>query len=245
MGECCRYQKISIPPSDFEREFPRLLEEFDGLNVTMPYKQSVLAYLQETQNPAKRLKAVNTVICRTKVGYNTDYDGFSYMLQDEGISVEGLRALVLGAGGAGRSCVEKLKELKAQVSLYGKYPAQLKEIARDLGGFTPVECFHGETYDLVVNCTGIGMGDTVDEIPLVRIQSGERAFSSKGSKFAIDLIYEPKLSAFLREAKEAGAKTLNGEKMLFFQAYLSDCIFLDRPPKFGEAKKFYSEYQTL
>lgn len=101
------------------------------------------------------------------------------------------------------------------------------------------------SYDLIVNCTGIGMHDTVGKTPSVRtargeVPVGEELLSRCGA--AVDLIYEPAQSEFLRIAASLGKKTVNGNAMLFYQAYYSDCIYLERAPSAAEAKTFYEQY---
>ncbi len=241
-GKEIRYDRRSVPPERFEEEIEKIFSEYDGFHVTMPYKRMILSHLTTIEGIAERLKSVNTVLSKDRRGFNTDYDGFSYMLSSAGVPVAGKSALVLGAGGAGRSCVEKLKELGAKVSLYGKYPQQLAEVYDDLGGFTPLLKMDDKKYDLVVNCTGVGMNDTVGELPLVKTDKGEQPFSARGVGWAIDLIYSPKQSAFLKEAEKRGANTLNGEAMLFYQAYLSDCLFLGRNPSLKEGETFFRKY---
>jgi shikimate dehydrogenase len=90
-------------------------------------------------------------------------------------------------------------------------------------------------FDILVNTTGVGMHDSEGQSPV-----GKQAFL--GVSHAIDLIYTPTQSEFLRLAKSVGVSTLNGAAMLFYQAYYADCIYLGREPNDAEAKKLYEEF---
>lgn len=88
-------------------EFPVFMErrEFDGINVTIPYKQDVIPYCTAIDERAQRIGAVNTIVCRNGelTGYNTDYDGFSLLLAENHLPVRGATALVLGSGGTSKT----------------------------------------------------------------------------------------------------------------------------------------------
>ena len=101
LGAEARYDLIEIPREGFADTFPRLLAEYDGLNVTIPYKRAVLPYLEALSPEAADYGAVNTVDCAARTGHNTDVTGF---LRSLGERVEALSGdvLLLGAGGAAR-----------------------------------------------------------------------------------------------------------------------------------------------
>ena len=88
---------------------------------------------------------------------------------------------------------------------------------------------------MLINCTGVGMHDTEGQSPV-----SAKAFS--GAETAVDLIYTPIQSEFLRLAAAQGLRTLNGEAMLFYQAYYADCLYLDIPPSEAQAKALYYQY---
>lgn len=245
MGEECVYEKRSLS----ERElFPeKLFGQYDALNVTAPYKRTFLPYLGRLGEEARSVGAVNFILTESRTGYNTDGRGFSEMLSEEGILLSGRRVLVLGAGGAGRACVGALLRSGAEVFVYSRTYSRVREAYQALGRFTALREIDGE-YDLIVNCTGVGMNETEGRIPEVvlsggRTASAEELFSRCGA--AVDLIYEPKRSAFLCAAERRGLKTVNGAAMLFYQAYFADCILLGRMPDCTEARLFYANYQKI
>ena len=233
-GVACDYEKISCTPVQLDSVMRRLLGDFDGFNVTIPYKRDVFEYLDGIQGDAIACGAVNTVCSSTRQGYNTDGIGFLMMLSTAGFSVKDKSVLVLGAGGSGRSSAVALKNAGAKVFMYRRNREELNEVCTQLGVEAVSDPEMGG-FDMLVNCTGVGMHDTVGKSPVT-----ERAFL--GASAAIDLIYEPKQSEFLRIAKEQGLKTLNGASMLFYQAYFADCVYLGREPSEAEAKHFYEKY---
>ena len=232
-GEKLSYECVSVNPQDLDFAAVRLLGDFDGFNVTIPFKRDVMEYLDGVEGDALAFGAVNTVVCDTRTGYNTDGVGLMWMLQDAGICVEGKRVLVLGAGGAGRSTAAVLKAAGAQVFLYRRNQKELLETCEELG-VQAAKTLCG--YAIVVNATGIGMHASVGVSPV-----GSDVFC--GVEWAVYLIYRPKETEFLRLAKEQGANALNGEAMLFYQAYYSDCYYLNKRPDYAQAKAFYALYQ--
>ncbi|MDE7157941.1 MAG: shikimate dehydrogenase [Clostridiales bacterium] len=245
--EDCVYDTLSLTPEDFEEIIGELLAYYDGINVTIPYKGSVIPHLKALKGDAQVFGAVNTVLTRTREGYNTDGFGFMLMLANAGVKVKGKRVLVLGAGGAGRSCVKKLLDAGAEVFVYERDGERLQTVYREFGGFTPLAQVPICSYDVVINCTGVGMHDTVGKTPTVCFErGGERPVGEEllgRIETAVDLIYEPEQSEFLRIADKLGKKTVNGEAMLFYQAYAADCIYLNREPNAEEAKRLWNEYK--
>ena len=232
LGFSCDYECVSAGADGVGEAVKRLLAEKDGFNVTVPYKKTVIPYLSGLSDTAKAFDSVNTVTAGR--GYNTDGTGFLQMLAAAGIEPAGKRVLVLGAGGSGRSSAAALLSSGAQVWLYQRREELLKEVCRLLGA-NRAEDPEAGGYDLIVNCTGVGMHKTVGQSPV----SG-RAFS--GCQAAVDLIYSPAESEFLRLARLAGKKTLNGHAMLFYQAYDADCLYLGRTPDRTEADELCRKY---
>ncbi|MDE6274458.1 MAG: shikimate dehydrogenase [Clostridiales bacterium] len=247
LGKTCTYDKISIPPEEIHKRAEALFEAYDAFNVTIPFKGDIIQHLNGLEGDAQSFGAVNTVLSKTRKGYNTDGYGFLLMLENEGIALKGRSVLVLGAGGAGRSCIKKLTEAGAKVFAFERSAERLHAIYEEFGGFTPLESVPVRPFDLVLNCTGIGMHDTVGKTPSVTWENG--SVSPVGKELlslcdtAIDLIYVPAQSEFLRIAKECGKRTVNGAAMLFYQAYMADCIYLNRAPNADEAKKLYERYR--
>ena len=242
LGEECSYEAVSIPPENFGERAEGLFERYDAFNVTIPFKTDIMPYLKELKGDAKTFGAVNVVLSKSRTGYNTDGMGFLLMLENAGVSVRGKDVLVLGAGGAGRSCIKKLAEAGANVFAYERDEKRLEAVAKEFGCFVPLS---ERRYDVIFNCTGIGMHKTVGMTPSVRTKAGEQPVGEELLSLcdtAVDLIYVPKESEFLRIARTLGKKTVEGGPMLFYQAYYGDCIYVGREPKAEEAKRLYEEY---
>ncbi len=235
-GYGCEYEKISVGQADFDLAARRLLGDFDGFNVTIPYKRDIMEYLDEVVGDAFSFGAVNTVRSATRKGYNTDGAGFMLMLRLAELEVADKRILVLGGGGAGRSTAAALKQVGAKVFVYQRSRDKLEETCRELGVAAASDP-NGGGYDILVNATGVGMHDKEGLSPVE-----ERAF--EGASAAIDLIYRPAEPKFLTQAKERGLRILNGAPMLFYQAYYADCLFLGRVPRDSEAAAFYQKYEN-
>lgn len=233
-GVDCEFENLSVDKDGFDTAMRRLIGDFDGFSVTIPYKRDVMEYLNEVVGDALLFGAVNTVKTDTLTGYNTDGKGFLWMCETAGVFFKDKRVLVLGAGGSGRSTAVAVKNAGAQVCIYQRNREKLLETCEELC-LTPAENVEAGGYDIIVNCTGVGMHDTEGVSPV-----GVGAFA--GARTAIDLIYVPKETEFLRLAKASGLKTLNGASMLFYQAYHADCLYLGRQPLLKEAETFYEKY---
>ena len=246
LGEDCTYDAVSIPPEEFTSRAEGLFERYDAFNVTIPFKTDIMPYLKELKGDAKTFGAVNVVLSKSRVGYNTDGMGFLLMLENAGVDVKGKDVLVLGAGGAGRSCIKKLAEAGANVFAYERDRERLATVSREFGCFTPLDEVELRPYDVVFNCTGIGMHKTVGMTPSVRTKEGEKPVGEELlslAGIAVDLIYVPKESEFLRIARTLGKKTVEGGPMLFYQAYYGDCIYVGKEPEAEEAKRLYEAYK--
>ena len=238
LGVDCVYDKISIPEDSFDLKFEEVLKEYDTLNVTIPYKLSCLSHLNEIKDDAKTFGSANTIDARIKTGYNTDGMGFMLMLENAGIEVSGKTCLVLGSGGVGRSVIKKLMEAGATVSAYDLNQEGLLNVHKEFPEFIALKEIDIKPYDIIINCTGVGMHKTEGVSPvsedLIKLCNA-----------AVDLIYVPQVSEFLRLAKINGKKICNGEAMLFYQAYYADCYFLGLKKDALQAKAFFEEYRNL
>ncbi|MGN0807473.1 MAG: shikimate dehydrogenase family protein [Candidatus Coproplasma sp.] len=238
LGVKISYDKVSIPEEQFEERIESLLKEYDGMNFTIPYKLTVIPHLKEIVGDAKAFGAVNTVVAKTLTGYNTDGLGFMQMLNAAGIEVNGKKVLLLGAGGAGRSVAKKLLDGGAEVEIYDRFTQNAVNVADEFGNITVLDEVTPHKVDVIINATGVGMHKTEGISPV-----GEDVL--KLCDTAVDLIYVPAQSEFLRLADSLGKKTLNGASMLFYQAYYSDCYYFGLTPDAKVAAKLYEEYAKI
>ena len=237
------YGTRSIKESDFNTQAVGLLNEYDGLNVTIPYKLSIMPYLNEVVGDALVFGAVNTVKCATQngitkfYGYNTDGLGFMLMLENAGVQTHGKTFLLLGAGGAGRSIAKKLVDAGSKVYVYDRNENNSTALSQEFEGVVKVDELQSFTTKIyaIINATGVGMHKSVGISP-----AGEEILSL--CDVAIDLIYVPEKSKFLEIAESLGKKTLNGKAMLFYQAYYAECIFFDTDANSVQAKQIFEDY---
>lgn len=235
LGYKVSYDKISIEEDKFKDSVIQLFEKYDGFNVTIPYKLSIIPYLSEAVGDAKTFGAVNTVTSKDRRGYNTDGLGFALMLKLNGVDVKGKNVLVLGAGGAGRSVAKKLSDSFAKVDIYDRFFESAKAVAAEFSGVNALEKLQEKNYYLIVNATGVGMHKSVGISPV-----DESIL--KNTTVAVDLIYTPPKSKFLEIAESLNKKIINGAAMLFYQAYYSECIYAGISPDDGVAKRLFDEY---
>lgn len=189
--------------------------ELIGLNVTIPYKEQVLKYLDFIDDSAAEIKAVNTIkINRTGSqiklsGFNTDIPGFQKSIEPL-IQKHHKRALVLGTGGASKAVVYALKNLNIETLLISRNPKQEGEIS-----YHDLDREIIENYKIIVNTTPVGTFPKIDECPELPYE----LLSSDHLLF--DLVYNPELTEFLRKGQQQGALIKNGLEMLHLQALAS------------------------
>ena len=228
------YDKLSIPEESFGEFTKKLFKEYDGFNVTIPFKLEIIPYLKELKGDAQIFGAVNTVKSAQREGYNTDGEGFALMLKNASVEINKKRVLLLGAGGAGRSAAKKLKDGGAAVDIYDRDIKKAEGVAEEFG-VNAVSAVCATPYDIIINATGIGMHKTEGLSP---VDKEVIALCDT----AVDLIYVPEKSAFLQIAENLGKKTLNGKAMLFYQAYYAQCIFFGDEPDEEKAKSLFEIY---
>ena len=237
MGNEISYDKISIPEGEFENRIDYVIKNYDGFNVTIPYKLSIMPRLKKIVGDAQLFGAVNTVLKSDMSGHNTDGAGFMLMLRNNGVDAAGKDVLLLGAGGAGRAVAKKLAEAGAHVYVYDRNSQSASSLAAECKGITAIDEVAPEDYYLIINATGVGMHKTVGVSPV-----GEDVLCR--TQTAVDLIYVPAESEFLRIARSLGKKTINGQAMLFYQAYFAECIYFGVQPDDAQAKELFQKYIT-
>ena len=228
------YERISIPEDEFEKSAKKLFKEYDGFNVTIPYKLSIMPYLKRIEGDAKTFGAVNTVRTADMSGHNTDGMGFMLMLKNNGVDVAGKEVLLLGAGGAGRSVAKKLADAGAHVYVYDTRFDCARDIEKEFGA-KAIEKIVCKPYYAIINATGIGMHNTEGISPV-----GVDLINQ--CEVAVDLIYTPEKSEFLRLAENCGKMIINGRAMLFYQAYYAQCIYFEKTADEAQAKELFNKF---
>lgn len=184
--------------------------DYNGLNVTIPYKKDVVPYCDELSSVAKELGSVNTLLRRpdgSLYGHNTDYFGFSYMIKQSGLDVTGKKVLILGSGGASVTVNAVLKHAGANTIIISR-----------TGNDNYENVSKHYDADIIVNTTPVGMYPDTDASPI----SLDGFTKLEG---VLDLIYNPANTKLLTDAQRRGAVTLNGLWMLVAQAKESAELF--------------------
>ena len=202
----------------FEREPDELdeffeMQEFGGLNVTIPYKKDVIKYCAELSETAQKIGSVNTITVRpdgTLYGDNSDYFGFSYMVEQSGVQIKDKTVLILGTGGASLTVKAVVEDMGAK---------EIISVSRT-GAVNYDNVYDYQNADVIINTTPVGMyphnGERVIDLSRFPALSG-----------CLDLIYNPSLTPFLYDAKNLGVPYANGLTMLVAQAHMSAEKFID------------------
>lgn len=208
----CEYRNF---PINSVGEFPLLLKKeptLCGLNVTIPYKESIIPLLDELDSEAREIGAVNCVVIesggKTK-GYNTDAYGFFTSIRPF-LENRFERVLILGRGGSARAVSHILRKIGLTVLHVVRKPVGDDEIGYNQ--LTPelIQHFH-----LIVNTTPLGTFPAIDALPQIPYES------LTSDHFLYDLVYNPEETLFLKKGKSFGAQTMNGYQMLVHQALRS------------------------
>ncbi|WP_306352855.1 shikimate dehydrogenase family protein [Flavobacterium sp. '19STA2R22 D10 B1'] len=219
-------EQYSYNNFDFQsiEEFPTVIQNdptLRGLNVTIPYKEAIIPYLDKVSKNAKKIGAVNTIKVTKKgtlVGYNTDFHGFRKSLKPL-LKKYHNRALILGTGGASKAVAYALKKLKIEYDFVSRNPSEYEFSYDSINS----EIF--DEYQIIINCTPVGTFPNTEECPPLPYE----LFTTK--HIAYDLIYNPEETSFLKQAKAHGAQIKNGYDMLIFQAEKAWSIWNSKIPK--------------
>jgi shikimate dehydrogenase len=179
-----------------------------GLNVTIPYKESVIPFLDKLSKKAFLIGAVNTIKITKKgkiKGYNTDYYGFKKSLEPL-LKSHHKKALILGTGGASKGVAFALDELEIA------YTFVSRSAKENTIGYDQINSTTFDNFQIIINATPVGTSPNTEAFPLLPYES----FTV--NHIAFDLIYNPAETQFLRKAKEKGTQIKNGYDMLVFQA---------------------------
>ncbi len=193
-------------------EFPACVESIPnltGLNVTIPYKEAVIPFLDKLSSKARTIGAVNTIKPSRKgklKGYNTDYYGFKKSLKPL-LQPKHTRALILGTGGASKAIVQVLKDLGIEFNMVSRTKNKNARFT-----YSQLTLEDVASHQLIINCTPLGTYPETDAFPDIPYQGVSE------SHLLYDLVYNPPLTRFLQLGKEKGAQITNGLKMLELQA---------------------------
>jgi shikimate dehydrogenase len=212
----CRYEAFSIPAIDELKNILDMHPSLCGLNVTIPYKEQVLSFLDEKDPVVSKIKACNCISLKKGrlKGYNTDVTGFERSLK-EGLKEHHRQALILGTGGAAKAVQFVLDKLGIAYKYVSRKPSA--------GSYSYDQLTHEivTSYQLIINTTPLGMFPAVAEAPPIPYGS------LTPGHYLFDLIYNPEKTMFLKKGEDRGSFIKNGYTMLLLQAEESWRIWND------------------
>lgn len=204
-----KYHNYDLPEID---EFPFVLyqreDDFIGFNVTIPYKESVIKYLDKVEEEAQMIGAVNTIKVTSEnklIGYNTDVYGFQKSIKPI-LKQHHKKALILGTGGASKAISYALNKLEIENKFVSRKELENNFLYSDLNENIIAK------YTVIINCTPLGTYPNIEDLPDIPY----KYITNKHLLF--DLIYNPAETKFLKEGKKKGAIIKNGYEMLELQA---------------------------
>ena len=224
------YEKKQIKESDIEGIISEMRNgKIEGVNVTVPFKKSIIPFLDKAEIPEKT-QSINTIYVEKNkitgsnkiVGRNTDILGFKYSLEHIKYNAKGKKIFILGAGGVTPSIIYALEEMEPSVIMLCN---RTKEKAKNLIKLFPqielVKWGDIKNFDMIINTTSLGLKEN-DKLPINfdKIDSG---------KFFYDVIYNPKKTNFLLEAEKRGHQIENGKMMFVYQAQEAFRLFTIKP----------------
>jgi len=206
------FKKIHLMPNALHSFMN--VNELNGFNVTIPYKQSVIPFLDELDESAQTIGAVNCV--HDGKGYNTDWIGFTMAMEQNGISLNGKDCIILGSGGAARAIAFGLVKFGAKsISIKNRTQSKADQLLNWINSIFPNNNA-SENSDVIVNCTPLGMWPDIKSMPDLEIKKGQ---------ILADTIYNPLETKWLKTGGERGAKTIGGLDMFIGQGLASADIW--------------------
>ena len=225
------YELVEIAPADLDAFMTE--RDFSGINVTIPYKQAVLPYLDSMSERARAVGAVNTIVNRngSLYGDNTDVGGLAGLIERMGLDLHGKTVLIAGTGGASKAALAVAQEFGAKETVL------LSRSERN-GALTYEDAYaRFANAEILINTTPVGMYPDVDGIPVVL----ERLPHLDG---VVDVVYNPIETRLVKEARARGIKAESGLYMLVAQALLSAELFSGQAFSESDVEEAYERLLT-
>tara|TARA_B100000989_G_scaffold58154_1_gene39520 strand:- start:40 stop:831 length:792 start_codon:yes stop_codon:yes gene_type:complete len=224
------YEKEKLEKASLKNLVSKVKDgKIHGVNVTIPFKKDIIPYLEELTLESEQTQSVNTIYLNDNkvTGHNTDIDGFRLAIQDIKFDISKKHILIVGAGGVVPSIIYALMKMNVnKISLINrtkKKAEDLKKLFKDLNLINWDEI---QSFDMIINATSVGLkiNDELN-LDLSKIEN---------NKLFYDVIYNPRETNFLKNAKTLGNKTENGKKMFIHQAAQSFKIWHGIQPEINE-----------
>jgi len=224
------YKKKQVNESDIKSLILEIKnEKIKGINVTVPFKKSVIQYMDKLSPEATESQSVNTIYLQSDkiVGHNTDISGFELGIKYFKYNIKNKIVFILGAGGVVSSIIVALKKMGAsKIIISNRTKTKAEEIKKKFSELEIIDWGETPDFDMIINATSIGLKNE-DGIKLDYASVGP-------NKFFYDVIYNPKETIFLKRAKLFGNRTENGKMMFIYQAHQAFTVWHKLMPEIDE-----------
>ena len=203
--------------------------KIDGINITVPFKQLIIPFVDELSSEAKESQSVNTIFKENNkvLGHNTDISGFELAIRKKGYNIKDKKVFILGAGGVVPSIILALRKMgAAKIILSNRTESKAEKIKKTFSDLEIVNWGEIPEFNMIINATSLGLNKD-DEIKLNYADIGQ-------NKLFYDVIYNPSQTKFLLNAKKFGNQIENGKMMFIYQAHQSFAIWHKVMPKIDE-----------
>ena len=221
------YEKKKLNENEIEDLISKVKEKkLDGINVTVPFKKTVIPYLDQLSLEAESTQSVNTIyLDKDKVvGHNTDISGFEIGIKNSKFKIKGKKIFILGAGGVVPSIIFALNKMKVSgITISNRTKNKAANLKKLFKNLRIIDWGNIPEFDMIINATSVGLNKK-DQIDLDLSQVGK-------NKFFYDVIYNPKETNFLKVGKKMGNKTENGKLMFIYQAFTAFKVWHGVEPK--------------
>ena len=208
------YDKKKVEENNLQTIISEIKEKkINGINVTVPFKKSVIPYLDTLSQEAKQTQSVNTIILNNNnlVGHNTDIAGFAKAIKNLNFDITGKKILILGAGGVVPSIIFALNKMNvSKIIVSNRTKKKAEDLKSQFHNLDLLDWGDMVDFDIIINATSLGLNKETINLD----------FSKYGNnKLFYDVIYNPVETNFLKEGKKLGNKTENGKLMFVYQAF--------------------------
>ena len=224
------YEKKQIEEQNIKEIISEMRNgKIDGINITVPFKQLIIPFVDELSSEAKESQSVNTIFKENNkvLGHNTDISGFELAIRKKGYNIKDKKVFILGAGGVVPSIILALRKMgAAKIILSNRTQNKAEKIKKTFSDLEIVNWGEIPEFNMIINATSLGLNKD-DEIKLNYADIGQ-------NKLFYDVIYNPSQTKFLLNAKKFGNQIENGKMMFIYQAHQSFAIWHKVMPKIDE-----------
>ena len=223
------YEKIKLNESEIGKFILDIKQKkISGVNVTVPFKNSVISYLDKLSPEAAETKSVNTISFSNNnlIGHNTDIIGFTKAIESIDFNLKNKKVFILGAGGVVPSIIYALKKMEIlDIVISNRTKEKAENLKKKYKNLEVVDWGNLPDFDLIINATSLGLNNETINLD----------FSNVGhNKLFYDVIYNPGETNFLKKGKKLGNKTENGKLMFVYQAFEAFKLWHQIEPKITE-----------